>query len=97
MSDIVTRLWGNTGDKYPGFQNMNSEAAAEITRLREELAAWKAEAEAGRGLDVISHETDRDDGWHERLRVARHELEDSKAATDAIVKPTLPPVDGCGA
>lgn len=37
MSDIVTRLWGNTGDKYPGFQNLNTEAAAEITRLREEL------------------------------------------------------------
>lgn len=37
MSDIVTRLWGNTGDKYPGFQNLNTEAAAEITRLRDEL------------------------------------------------------------
>lgn len=48
VSDIVTRLWGNTGDKYPGFQNLNTEAAAEITRLRARLAAWKAEAEAWR-------------------------------------------------
>ena len=39
MSDIVTRLWGNTGDKYLGFQNLNTEAAAEITRLREKIAA----------------------------------------------------------
>ena len=52
MSDIVTRLWGNTGDKYPGFQNLNTEAAAEIERLRArgaELEAqrdrWKAIAE----------------------------------------------------
>ena len=35
MSDIVERLTANT-HKYPGFQNMNSEAAAEITRLRED-------------------------------------------------------------
>lgn len=33
MDDIVTRLRGNTA-KYPGFQNMNTEAADEIERLR---------------------------------------------------------------
>lgn len=33
--DIVTRLTGNTG-KYHGFQNMNTEAAEEIVRLRAE-------------------------------------------------------------
>ena len=47
MSDIVERLTANL-DKYPGFQNLNTEAAAEITRLRDELAAWKAEAMAAR-------------------------------------------------
>lgn len=36
MSDIVTRLWGNTG-KYPGFENLNTEAAAEIERLRADI------------------------------------------------------------
>lgn len=55
MSDIVTRLWGNTGDKYPGFENLNTEAAAEIERLRARVAelekdrdSWKREALAAR-------------------------------------------------
>lgn len=54
MSDIVERLTANL-DKYPGFQNMNSEAAAEIERLRARVAEleaqrdrWKAEAMAWR-------------------------------------------------
>lgn len=43
MSDIVTRLWGNTGNKYPGFQNLNTEAAAEIERLRARVAELEAD------------------------------------------------------
>ena len=43
MSDIVTRLWGNTG-KYPGFENLNTEAAAEIERLRARVAELEAAA-----------------------------------------------------
>jgi len=35
-------------DKYPGFENMNTEAATEIERLREEVKRWKAEAMAWR-------------------------------------------------
>ena len=60
MSDIVTRLWGNTG-KYPGFENLNTEAAAEIERLRARVAEleadkaerdrWKAEAMAWREVN----------------------------------------------
>lgn len=37
MSDIVERLRANM-DKYPGFENMNTEAATEIERLRELVA-----------------------------------------------------------
>ena len=47
MSDIVERLRANM-DKYPGFENMNTEAATEIERLREEVKRWKAEAMAAR-------------------------------------------------
>ena len=65
------------GDKYPGFQNMNSEAAAEITRLRARLAAWKAEAEAWRQADdcdpMVRGECIREAG-------------ERRAATDAIEK-----------
>lgn len=35
--DIVDRLRANT-DKYPGFENMNTDAAAEIERLRARVA-----------------------------------------------------------
>lgn len=37
MSDIVERLRANM-DKYPGFENMNTEAATEIERLRARVA-----------------------------------------------------------
>ena len=47
MSDIVERLRANM-DKYPGFENMNTEAATEIERLREEVKRWKREALAWR-------------------------------------------------
>ena len=58
MSDIVTRLWGNTGDKYPGFQNINTEAAAEITRLREELKKANEDIETMQaGLEKLSEPT----------------------------------------
>lgn len=40
--DIVNRLRANL-DKYPGFNNLNSEAAAEIERLRAALAEVEAE------------------------------------------------------
>ncbi len=91
MSDIVTRLWGNTGDKYPGFQNMNSEAAAEITRLREELAAWKAEAEAIREYGTMEREQDEDiEHWFARRDIARIKIKKARAATDAIVKEPTP-------
>lgn len=47
MSDIVDRLTKNSG-KYPGFENLKTEAAREIERLREEVKRWKAEAMAWR-------------------------------------------------
>lgn len=76
MSDIVERLTANL-DKYPGFQNLNTEAAAEITRLRDELAAWKAEAEAWRQADDCDPMV-----RGECIREAR----ERRAATDAVVK-----------
>lgn len=42
MSDIVTRLWGNTVN-YPGFENIKTEAAREIERLRARVAELEAE------------------------------------------------------
>ncbi len=68
------------------FDEQIESLTAEITRLRARLAAWKAEAEAGRRLDTISHETPRDDLWDERHHAARLELDAAKAATDAIEK-----------
>lgn len=83
MSDIVTRLWGNTGDKYPGFQNLNTEAAAEITRLRDELAAWKAEAEAARSeRAAFFSKTMNYEDW----QAASKRVQDARAAADAIEK-----------
>lgn len=34
QTDIVERLRGCTDKKYPGFQNLNTEAADTITQLR---------------------------------------------------------------
>ncbi len=76
MSDIVERLTANT-HKYPGFQNLNTEAAAEITRLRARLAAWKAEAEAWRQADDCDPMV-----RGECIREAR----ERRAATNAIEK-----------
>lgn len=39
-NDIVERLRANT-EKYPGFENMNTEAAATIETLRAEVKAWR--------------------------------------------------------
>jgi hypothetical protein len=39
--DIVERLRANT-EKYPGFENLNTEAAATIETLRAEVKAWRA-------------------------------------------------------
>lgn len=39
--DIVERLRANA-DKYPGFENLNTEAAATIETLRAEVKAWRA-------------------------------------------------------
>ncbi len=98
MSDIVTRLWGNTGDKYPGFQNLNTEAAAEITRLRAELAFSENQrrmlADAAMKLD------DRLAAWKAEAEAWRQaddcdpmvrgecirEARERRAATDAIEK-----------
>ena len=65
MSGIVVRLLGNTG-KYPGFENMNTEAAAEITRLRAELAA--AVAERDRLREALKKITEYDLHWHPECR-----------------------------
>ncbi len=98
MSDIVTRLWGNTGDKYPGFQNLNTEAAAEITRLRNlireeqeklraRLVVLKAELEAGREHDTMEREPDEDiEHWFARRDIARIKIKKARAAVDAIEK-----------
>lgn len=76
MSDIVTRLWGNTAN-YPGFENIKTEAAREIDRLRARLAAWKAEAEAWRQADDCDPMV-----RGECIREAR----ERRAATNAIEK-----------
>lgn len=39
--DIVERLRANT-NKYPGFENLNTEAAATIETLRAEVRAWRS-------------------------------------------------------
>jgi len=104
MSDIVERL---KGDVQYEWRQIMREAAAEITRLRAELAAandqrrmladaamkldadlalWRAEALAGRELDIISHESPRAYAWHARHHAARLKLEAAKSATDAGVK-----------
>ena len=51
VSDIVERLRANM-DKYPGFENMNSEAAAEITTLRLRVAEYKL---AHEGSEAVIH------------------------------------------
>lgn len=45
MSDIVERLRANT-HKHPGFENMKTEAAAEIERLRARVAELARRLEA---------------------------------------------------
>ena len=87
MSDIVTRLWGNTG-KYPGFENLNTEAAAEIERLRARVAEleadkaerdrWKAEAMAWRAWHDDT--SDRGTGWLMELTT---NVDKARAANDA--------------
>lgn len=54
MSDIVTRLWGNTG-KYPGFENLNTEAAAEIERLRARVAELEAQRDRWKAIAEKRH------------------------------------------
>lgn len=51
MSDIVERLRANM-DKYPGLENMNSEAAAEIPTLRLRVAEYKL---AHEGSEAVIH------------------------------------------
>ena len=43
--DIVERLRANA-DKYPGFENLNTEAAATIETLRAEVKAWRTRYES---------------------------------------------------
>ena len=62
MSDIVTRLWGNTG-KYPGFENLNTEAAAEIERLRARVAELEAERDRWKAIAEKRHEILRNLEW----------------------------------
>lgn len=73
--DIVERLRKNT-DKYPGFQNLNTEAAAEIERLRNDNQHI-----AGLGLAADSdfHRVSAD---NERLRAALDQIA-TLAATQA--------------
>ena len=77
MSDIVERLTANT-HKYPGFQNLNTEAIAEITRLREQLRAEQLEClgELGKvqGLEIVNKELRaRLAAWKAEAEAARRE------------------------
>lgn len=51
MSDIVERLRANM-DKYPGFENMNTQAASEIDHLRARVAEYKL---AHEGSEAVIH------------------------------------------
>ena len=54
MSDIVERLRANM-DKYPGFENMNTEAATEIERLRVRVAELEAERDRWKAIAENRH------------------------------------------
>jgi hypothetical protein len=54
MSDIVERLTANL-DKYPGFQNLNTEAAAEIERLRARVAELEAQRDRWKAIAEKRH------------------------------------------
>ena len=54
MSDIVERLTANT-NKYPGFQNLNTEAAAEIERLRARVAELEAQRDRWKAIAEKRH------------------------------------------
>ena len=62
MSDIVERLRSNT-HKYPGFENMNTEAAAEIERLRARVAELEAERDRWKAIAEKRHEILRNLEW----------------------------------
>lgn len=83
MSDIVTRLWGNTG-KYPGFENLNTEAATEIERLRARVAELEAANDKWRvRCDAVT-------GRLQECAVDRNRLLDAcKEANEWLVAMTL--------
>lgn len=67
--DIVERLRANM-HKYPGFQNLNTEAADEIERLRGEIVGWQS------AVETVEQHRDEYRTECERLRNAAKEPEE---------------------
>ena len=69
------------------FDEQIESLAAEITRLRLRLAAWKAEAEAWRQLyDMRPDDDENFETFSARRDIARIKVAKARASTDAIEK-----------
>lgn len=89
MSDpsIIEELRGLMSRNSICAAYIRDRAISEITRLRAELAAWKAEVEAIREYDTMEREPDEDiEHWFARRDIARIKIKKARTATDAIEK-----------
>jgi hypothetical protein len=91
--DIVDRLIGVT-DKYPGFRNLNTDAAAEITQLRSQVAALTAERDAmveaaSELFDTVAMHSIEPDGCYSRINTTEFDqsMTRLRTALNLIKKP----------
>lgn len=78
--DIVVRLRANT-EKYPGFENLNTEAAATIELLRTEVNAWRTQ-----DYNLLNANADQyvvRDGMMAMAAPMTKRVQEAMAATDA--------------
>lgn len=88
-TDIVKRLRANL-DKYPGFVNLNADAATAIETLLAQRAVLVKEVEAGRKMNEHNYTDDPDSpNCLEGGRLV-DAYEHARAATDAAFKGGLP-------
>ena len=77
ITKLVERLRGSVPRKYPGFRNLNTDAASMLETL------W-AECEAGRKMLAINTETGRA-YWCDFFHDGHLAYKDARRATDAAV------------